>query len=49
MTLPEDFAVNFIDANASDAIEMVIERETTFTVVVAETGYHIQVTRDPLD
>jgi hypothetical protein len=49
VTLTEDFAVNFIDANVSDAIDMVIERETIFTVVVAETGYHIQVTRDPLD
>jgi hypothetical protein len=42
--LTEDFAVNFIDA-----IDMVIERETPFTLVVADMGYHIQMPRDPLD
>jgi hypothetical protein len=48
-TLTDDIDVNFIDANVSEAIDMVIKVERTFRTVVAEMGYHIQVTREPLD
>jgi hypothetical protein len=48
-TLTEDFSSDFTDTNVSDAIDMLIERETIFIVVVAEIGHHMQVTRDSLD